>query len=298
MDYMADPSAHIFDGTLYIYPSHDIEGGAAMDDTGEHFQMRDYHVLRLDDVECGTAEDCGKILDLTDIPWAGKQLWDNDCMEKNGKYYLVFCCKDKCGIFRLGVAVSDTPEGPFKAEPDPIRGSYSIDPCLFKDNDGTVYCYFGGIWGGQLQCYKNNALIESPVLPKGTEHCLLPRMAKMSDDMLQFAEAPREIVILDEKGEPMLAEDPHHFFEASWVHREGDKYIYTWSTGDTHLLCYGISDNPYGPFRYAGTWLQPVIGWTSHGSICFVNGKRYLFHHDAVPSGGITHLRSLKVTEI
>ncbi len=83
-DYMADPSAHVFEGKLFIYPSHDINGLTTENDNGDHFMMRDYHALRLDDVENGQAVDLGKILDLSDIPWAGKQLWDNDVMEKNG----------------------------------------------------------------------------------------------------------------------------------------------------------------------------------------------------------------------
>lgn len=293
-DYMADPSAHVFNGRIYIYPSHDIEGGHSENDNGDHFGMRDYHVLRMDDIN-GKAVDCGKVLDLDDIPWAQKQLWDNDCVEKDGRYYLIYSAKDKSGTFRLGVAVADNPEGPFIPQPDPIRGSYSIDPCAFKDDNGEIYCIFGGIWGGQLQCYKDNQLVEQSYLPKGTEPCICPRIARMTDDVLQFAEDPREVIIYDERGERMLAEDPHHFFEASWIHKEGDTYFLTYSTGDTHLMCYATSDNVYGPYTFGGVWLQPVVGWTSHGSICFVDGVRYLFHHDSVPSGGITWLRSLRL---
>lgn len=297
-DYMADPSAHVFNGKVYIYPSHDVDGGHSENDNGDHFAMRDYHALCMDNMQQAEAVDCGKILDLDDIPWASRQLWDNDVVEKNGKYYLIYCAKDKTGVFRLGVAVADRPEGPFVPEADPIRGSYSIDPCAFKDDDNTVYCIFGGIWGGQLQCYKDNELLENSYLPKGTEPCICPRMAKMTDDVLQFAETPREVIILNEQGERMLAEDPHHFFEASWIHKEGDKYILTYSTGDTHLMCWAESDNVYGPYKFGGEWLKPVVGWTTHGSICIVDGVRYLFHHDSVPSGGITWLRSLKVKEV
>ena len=298
-DYMADPSAHVFNGKVYIYPSHDVDNDTGENDNGDHFAMRDYHVLRLDNIEEGEAVDCGKILDLDDIPWASKQLWDNDVVEKDGKYYLIYSGKDKSGVFRLGVAIADNPEGPFKPEADPIRGSYSIDPCMFKDEDGSIYCIWGGIWGGQLQFYKDNALVaDAPYLPKGTEPCICPRIAKMTDDVLQFAEEPREVVILNENGERMLAEDIHHFFEGSWLHKEGDKYILTYSTGDTHLLCYAEGNNPYGPFTFKGVWLEPVVGWTTHCSVIVVNGKRLLFFHDSVPSNGVTWLRSLKVKEI
>ena len=155
---MADPAAHVFDGKIYIYPSHDREGSVSENDNGDHFDMKDYHCLSLMDPDNGLCSDEGMILSIDDIPWGGRQLWDSDIVEKNGTYYLVFCLKDKNDIFRLGVATSQTPVGPFIAQPDPIRGSYSIDPCVFKDDDGEVYCYFGGIWGGQLQNYKDNKL--------------------------------------------------------------------------------------------------------------------------------------------
>ena len=297
-DYMADPSAHVFDNRLYIYPSHDRDSTACEDNDGSHFNMKDYHCLSMDDVEHGETTDHGKILDLDDIPWASRQLWDNDVVEKDGRYYMVFCAKDHCGIFRLGVAVSERPEGPYVPQPDPIRGSYSIDPCVFKDDDGQVYCYFGGIWGGQLQWYQDNVMQERDYLPKGTERPIPSRVARMTDDLLQFAEAPRPVLIVDERGEVLPAENPHRFFEASWVHKYNGKYYFSYSTGDSHLLCYAVSDDPYGPFTYQGVLLEPVVGWTTHHSICAYRGQWYLFHHDSQPSGGITWLRSLKVKPI
>ena len=297
-DYMADPSANVFNGKLYIYPSHDWDSGAAFDDDGGHFEMKDYHVLSLDDVENGEVTDHGVILALEDIPWAGRQLWDNDVVEKDGKYYLIFSAKDKNDVFHLGVAVADRPEGPFKAQPDPIRGSYSIDPCVFKDDDGSVYTYFGGLWGGQLQRYKENKAMGKEYLPEGDENALPSRVAKMTDDMLQFAEEPRPVLVIDENGKPLRADDPHRFFEASWMHKVNGKYYFSYSTGDSHLLCYAVGDNPYGPFTYKGVILEPVVGWTTHHSIVEYKGKWYLFHHDCVPSNGVTWLRSVKVMEL
>ena len=295
---MADPSVHVFNDKLYIYPSHDWDSGAAFDDDGGHFEMKDYHVLTLTDIENEEATDCGKILDLQDIPWAGRQMWDNDVVEKDGKYYLIFSAKDKNDVFHLGVAVADRPEGPFKPQPDPIRGSYSIDPCVFKDDDGSIYVYFGGLWGGQLQRYKDNKAIGKEYLPEGDEPALPSRVVKMTDDVLQFAEEPKPVVVVDDNGEPLKASDPHRFFEASWMHKCNGKYYFSYSTGDTHLLCYAVGDNPYGPFTYKGVVLEPVVGWTTHHSIVQYKGKWYLFHHDCVPSNDITWLRSLKVLEL
>lgn len=296
--YTADPSAHVFNGKIYIYPSHDIDAGIPENDNGDHFAMRDYHVFSMDDIE-GEVVDHGVVLDIKDIPWAGRQLWAPDAAYKNEKYYLYFPLKDKTDIFRIGVAVSDKPEGPFVPQSDPIKGSYSIDPAVLDDGDGNFYMYFGGLWGGQLQRYRNNKAIECGHEPADDEPALCARVVKLTDDMLEFAEEPRDVIILDENGEPLKAGDhDRRFFEASWMHKYNGKYYFSYSTGDTHLLCYAIGDNPYGPFTYKGVILTPVVGWTTHHSIVEFQRKWYLFHHDSVPSGGKTWLRSMKVTEL
>lgn len=212
---------------------------------------------------------------------------------------MYFPLKDRNDIFRIGVAVSDCPEGPFIPQPDPMRGSYSIDPAVFDDGNGNYYMYFGGLWGGQLQRYRNNKALECAAFPADGEPALPSRVVKLSDDMLQFAEEPRPLVILDEHGHPLTAGDnARRFFEASWMHKYNGKYYFSYSTGDTHLLCYATGDNPYGPFTYQGVILQPVVGWTTHHAIVEYKGKWYLFHHDCVSSGGTTWLRSLKVCEL
>lgn len=298
-DYMADPSVHIFEGKLYIYPSHDRESGIPENDNGDHFDMNDYHVFSTDDIENGTLTDHGVVLKVADIPWAGRQLWDCDVAFKNGKYYMYFPLKDRNDIFRLGVAISDKPYGPFIPQPDPVKGSYSIDPAVFLAPNGAHYMYFGGLWGGQMQRYKDNKALECAYLPEGDELALPSRVVKLTEDMLGFAEEPKPIVILDEDGEPMKAgQTEKRFFEASWMHLYNGRYYFSYSTGDTHNLCYAIGDNPYGPFTYQGVILTPVVGWTTHHSIIEYKGKWYLFHHDSVPSGGRTWLRSLKVAEL
>ena len=159
--------------------------------------------------------------------------------------------------------------------------------------------YFGGLWGGQLQRYRNNKAIECGQEPADNEAALCPKVVRLSDNMLDFAEEPRDLVILDENGEPLKAGDhDRRFFEASWMHKYAGKYYFSYSTGDTHLLCYATSDNLYGPFIYQGVILTPMVGWTTHHCITEIKGKWYLFHHDCIPSGGRTWLRSLKVVEL
>lgn len=296
--YTADPSAHVFDGKIYIYPSHDIDGGVAENDNGDHFCMRDYHVLRMDSPD-GTAVDCGVALDVTDVPWAERQMWAPDAACKDGKYYLYFPAKRADGIFQIGVAIGSDPAGPFTPEAEAIAGSYSIDPAVFADDADTFYIYFGGIWGGQLQKYRDNVYASANEEPVAQEPALGPRVARLSADMKQFAEAPREVVILDENGKPLLAGDhERRYFEAPWMHKYDGRYYLSWSTGNTHFLCYAVGDDAYGPFVYQGRILDPVVGWTTHHSICEIGGEWWLFYHDAILSGGVTHLRSIKCTPL
>ncbi len=296
--YTADPSAHVFNGRIYIYPSHDIDAGIPFNDNGDHFGMEDYHVLSLA-APGEPVTDHGVALHVKDVPWAEQQMWAPDAACKDGRYYLYFPAKKADGLFQIGVAVSDSPAGPFTPQPEPIAGSYSIDPAVFADDDGEYYLYFGGIWGGQLQQYRDNQWQADHHEPAAAEPALGPRVARLRADLLEFAEVPREVLIVDEQGKPLLAGDTaRRFFEASWLHKYQGKYYFSYSTGDTHLLCYATGDSPYGPFVYQGHILEPVVGWTTHHSIAEFQGKWYLFYHDSILSGGVTHLRSIKMAEL
>ncbi|CAH0044635.1 unnamed protein product [Clonostachys solani] len=307
--FTADPSAHVFNGRVYIYPSHDRDTGTENNDNGDQYDMADYHVFSVPSLHPtpGPVTDHGVVLRAEDVPWVSKQLWAPDAASKNGKYYLYFPARDKDGVFRIGVAEGTSPEGPFTPDPEPIRGSYSIDPAAFVDDDGQAYLYFGGIWGGQLQCYQGaSAASYDPSWQKRgersgpSEAALGPRVAKLTGDMHQFDGEVKEIAILDpETGEPIPADDhARRFFEAAWLHRRGGEYYFSYSTGDTHFLCFARGTSPLGPFTYGGRILEPVLGWTTHHSIAEFEGRTYLFYHDCELSKGVDHLRSVKVKEI
>ncbi|MBS0027192.1 family 43 glycosylhydrolase [Chitinophaga sp. 22321] len=295
--YTADPSAHLFNGKIYIYPSHDTATKTAESDNGDHFQMADYHILSMDSIG-GKVTDHGVGLRAADIPWVSRQLWAPDAAFSQGTYYLYFPAKDKQGVFRIGVATSKQPEGPFVAEKNPVAGTYSIDPAVFRDDDGSFYLYFGGIWGGQLQNWNNNRYDAAAKLRTKEEAAILPRVAKLSPGMKTLAHAPAEIKITDSSGNLFREKDnDKRFFEAAWMHKYQGKYYFSYSTGDTHNIAYAIGDNPYGPFKYQGIILKPVEGWTNHHSIVQIGDRWYLFYHDTQLSGK-THLRNVKVMEM
>ena len=296
--FTADPSAHVYNGKIYIYPSHDIPHNGEDNDNGDEYQMQDYHVLTMDDISAECI-DHGVALHMEDVPWARDQMWAPDAVYKNGKYYLVFPARDKEGNFRIGIASGEDPTGPFKAEEDYIKGSFSIDPASFTDDDGKVYVYFGGLWGGQLEKYRTGVFDPDGKEPAPCEPAVMPRCAVMSEDMLSFEKGPVEIEILDENGELLLAGDEERrYFEDPWMHKYKGKYYFSYSTGTTHYIVYATGDSPMGPFTYQGCIMEPVIGWKTHHSIIEFGGKWYLFYHDCEYSGGINHRRTVKFTEL
>lgn len=296
--FTADPSAHVFEDRIYVYPSHDIEAGIPENDEGDHFDMVDYHVLSLQDFDSPVV-DHGPVLHVKNVPWAKKQMWAPDAACRNGTYYLFFPAKDHDDIFRIGVATSRSPAGPFTARPAPIPGSFSIDPCSFVDDDGSAYLYFGGIWGGQLQRWQTGKYDAATPYPDADAPAIAPRVARLDADMSSFVGGVHDVSIVDAAGVPLRAGDTDkRFFEASWMHKHQGTYYFSYSTGDTHFLAYATSQSPLGPFTYRGHILNPVVGWTTHHSIVEFRGSWYLFYHDSTLSGGVTHKRCVKVMEL
>jgi len=138
--YTADPSARVFNDTLYVYPSHD-------GDTATWFNMVDWHVLSTTDMKKWT--DHGVALSLKDLSWAQKYAWAPDCAFYNGKYYFYFPVEQNY----IGVATGDHPYGPFRdplnkplitrKTPGVVNNRDLIDPAIFIDDDNTPYLLFG-----------------------------------------------------------------------------------------------------------------------------------------------------------
>ena len=143
--FTADPTARIFNNKVYVYGSHDIvppEGQRR-----DWFSMADYHVFSSQNLTEWT--DHGVIVRQEDVPWGkpdGYSMWAPDCVQKNGKYYFYFPDAPRDGRgFAIGVATADSPEGPFRLEPEAIKGVSGIDPCVLIDDDGQAYIYWSGM---------------------------------------------------------------------------------------------------------------------------------------------------------
>jgi hypothetical protein len=126
--FTADPTARVFEGRVYVYPSHDIREPAGYTGRPNWFVMEDYHVFSSANLTDWT--DHGVILTQKDVPWAdpaGFAMWAPDCVFKDGKYYFYFPAKAKDGSRRIGVAIADSPAGPFKPQPNYMQGVFGID---------------------------------------------------------------------------------------------------------------------------------------------------------------------------
>lgn len=241
-DFHADPSAHVFGGRLYVYPSHDAPGARNWK------SMVDWHVFSTDDMVTWT--DHGRIFGLDDISWADIEAWDNDCAERNGKYYLYFTAGAN-----IGVAVADSPTGPFKealghplVNRDEAGIHWTIDPCVFIDDDGQAYLYVGG--GYQLGVTRLN---EDMITREGTF------------DRLEMP----------------------NFYEGVWIHKRNGIYYASYPTrpegAQANVMAYSTSTSPLGPFEYRGEMLDNH-SHNVHGSITEFNGQSYLFYHVEGPS--------------
>lgn len=288
----ANPSARQFGERLYIYPSHD----SASPNTASSSSV-DYHVFALDDIN-GPISDLGPALHIGEIPWAKQQLSGPDTVEKNGNFYLYFAAQDDKDIFRIGVAIADKPEGPFTPQETPITGTYSTDPSVFQDDDGAFYLYLGGIGTGQLQRWQGNSYNTTDGYPADNSPTLLPRIAKLGDNMISLQHPLTEVPLLDETGNLInFGDKARRFASAPWVHKNQGVYYLSWFSGESGLLQYATSDNPYGPFHWRGRLMEPVYGTGNHHAIVAYNGKWYVFYHDASQTGQ-DQLRSVKVTEL
>ena len=265
--YTADPSAHVWsDGRLYVYPSHDIDPPRGCD------LMDRYHVFSTDDMINWV--DHGEILSSADVPWGrpeGGFMWAPDCAYKNGTYYFYFphpSGTDWNDTWKVGIATSKNPAGDFEVQGYLDLGGDNfamIDPCVFVDDDGQAYFYYGG--GGRCAG------------------------ARMKDNMMELAE-------------PLtFMEGLKDFHEATWVFKRGDMYYLTYSDNyredgkGANRLNYAVSKSPLGPWEYKGIYLEPTGCDTSHGSVVEYKGQWYAFYHNSALSGR-GNLRSICVDKL
>jgi len=266
--FTADPSARVFNGKVYLYPSHDILATPGHGRIG-WFCMQDYHVFSSPNLTDWT--DHGVIVSQNKVPWADSaaySMWAPDCIERGGKYYFYFPTMGKGGNgrgFSVGVAVADKPYGPFVPQPSPIAGIHGIDPNVQIDKDGQAYIYWaqGNLYG-----------------------------AKLKANMLELDSEPIKLEGFPDKG---LKEGPYLF------ERKGIYYMtYPHVADKIERLEYAISNSPLGPFKYAGVLMDESASgcWTNHQSVIEFKNQWYLFYHNDDLSPNFDKNRSVKADSL
>lgn len=249
--FSADPTARVFDGKIYVYPSHDISPKVDPTLRQDWFCMADYHCFSSENLTDWT--DHGRILDQINVPWGNPKaysMWAPECIKgKDGRYYFYFPDAPKSGNgFRVGVAISNSPSGPFIPEKEEIKGINGIDPTVLQASDGNNYIFWAE--GGSLF------------------------MAKMKDNLLELDSEAQKVENL-----------PAGFTEGPFAFERNGKFYLTYPwvrhDGGTECLAYAMSDYPMGPYKFTGIIMQesPTRCWTNHHSLVEYKNQWYLFYH-------------------
>ena len=259
--FSADPTARVFNGKIYLYPSHDIPTPPGKKLRENWFCMEDYHVFSSENLADWT--DHGVIVTQTKVPWLTNinyDMWAPDCIFKNDKYYFYFPVGG-----RIGVATADKPEGPYNVLDKPVEGIRGIDPCVLIDKDGQAYIFTSM---GRIS------------------------VAKLKGNMIETDGQPQAIANLPTKG---LIEGPFAF------ELNGRYYLtYPHVENKIERLEYAMSDSPMGPYKQVGVIMDESTSgcWTNHQSIVRYNEQWYLFYHDRDYSPNFDKNRSVRVDSL
>lgn len=267
--YTADPAPLVYNDKLYLYTSHD-------EDDSTWFTMNDWKLYSTDDMVNWTEHPTP--LSFKTFEWARGDAWAAQCIERDGKFYMYVPVTDRKGESAIGVAVADSPYGPFYDPLDTplVQADFgNIDPTVFIDDDGQAYLY----WGNPNCFY-----------------------VKLNKDMISYEGEIHAVPMKPEsfgrrEGNPKRAT---LYEEAPWLYkRKGAYYLFYAGGPIPEHLAYATSDSPEGPWKYGGTVMAKEGGsFTNHPGIVDFRGKTYLFYHDASLPGGSGFTRSVCVREM
>ena len=264
--YLGDPAALVHDGTLYIYAGHD-----ECPPPQQYYLMNEWCILSTKDMKTFTEHSYK--MQAKSFAWAKGEAWASQVIERNGKFYWYVTVEHKDIPGKsIGVAVADSPVGPFKD----ARGSAlvtndmtteytkigwdDIDPTVFIDDDGQAYL----IWGN-TQCY----------------------YAKLKENMTEL-------------DGPIVPVDLPRFTEAPWIHKRGEWYYLSYVSEFPEKICYAMSKSITGPWEYKGI-LNELAGNsnTNHQTIIEFNDEWYfIYHNGAINPHGCGFRRSVCIDRL
>ncbi len=264
-NFTTDPAPMVHNDTLYVYTGHDEDGA-------DFFWMQEWRVYSTTDMVNWT--DHGSPLAIEDFAWGDDRAWAPQCVERDGKFYFYVPLHSKLsGTMAIGVAVGDSPVGPFKdAIGKPlVDGSWDyIDPTVFVDDDGEAYLYWGNPEIYYVKLNRDMVSYDGDV-------------QKVNQTVEGFgAPGPKERV--------KDARYKDSYVEGPWFYKRDGKYYLIYAAGGVpEHIAYSMSDTPVGPWKYMGE-IMPLCdtgSFTNHSGIVDYKGKSYFFYHTGkLPRGG------------
>ncbi len=263
--YTADPGAMVYGDKVYIYAGHD-----ECPPPKEHYLLNEWLVFSSPDLKIWTEHPVP--LRAKDFDWASGEAWASQVIERNGKFYWYVTVEHKNRGKAIGVAVADSPVGPFKdargsalvtnemTDQTPKMMWDDIDPTVFIDDDGQAYLYWGNV-----QCY----------------------YAKLKENMIEL-------------DGPIHKVDLPAFTEAPWIHKRGEWYYLSYASGFPEKLCYAMSKSIEGPWEYKGI-LNELAGNcnTNHQAIIEFKGDWYfIYHNGGINTAGGSFRRSVCIDRL
>ena len=262
----SDPAPMVHNGTMYVYTGHDEDGA-------DFFWMQEWRVYSTQDMV--NWQDHGSPLALESFSWADDRAWAGQTIERDGKFYWYICAHSKISNgMAIGVAVSDSPTGPFKdalGKPLFENGSWDhIDPTVMIDDDGQAWL----MWGNP-QCY----------------------YLKLNRDMISYEGELGKLPMTEEAfGGPMMKEREKgktykdSYVEGPWLTKRNGTYQLLYAAGGVpEHISYSTAPSPTGPWKYAGE-IMPLCdtnSFTNHCGVADFKGHSYFFYHTGkLPNGG------------
>ena len=262
----SDPAPMVHNGTMYVYTGHDEDGA-------DFFWMQEWRVYSTQDMV--NWQDHGSPLALETFSWADDRAWAGQTIERDGKFYWYICAHSKISNgMAIGVAVSDSPTGPFKdalGKPLFENGSWDhIDPTVMIDDDGQAWL----MWGNP-QCY----------------------YLKLNRDMISYEGELGKLPMTEEAfGGPMMKEREKgktykdSYVEGPWLTKRNGTYQLLYAAGGVpEHISYSTAPSPLGPWKYAGE-IMPLCdtnSFTNHCGVADYKGHSYFFYHTGkLPNGG------------
>jgi beta-xylosidase len=262
----SDPAPMVHNGTMYVYTGHDEDGA-------DFFWMQEWRVYSTQDMV--NWQDHGSPLALESFSWADDRAWASQTIERDGKFYWYICAHSKLsGGMAIGVAVADSPTGPFKdalGKPLFENGSWDhIDPTVMIDDDGQAWL----MWGNPQVYY-----------------------LKLNRDMISYEGELGKLPMTEEAfGGPMMKEREKgkkykdSYVEGPWLTKRNGTYQLLYAAGGVpEHISYSTAPSPLGPWKYAGE-IMPLCdtnSFTNHCGVADYKGHSYFFYHTGkLPQGG------------